>query len=143
MSLPPNVFFDESLPTFVRALAEHLGVDALKQGLIVRDSSGRLRFLASEVQPAEQMRVDIEKQIANVLGAYARQDGAIAFKDEPGVQRLLKDPEAFLMRDNTLTFRLLDSRIIGSAWLNDPQERTANPPRIVFASLKGDRKSVV
>src|SRR5258708_32074860 len=125
MSASPNVFFDESLPTFVRALAEHLGVDALKRGLIVRDSSGRLRFLTSEVPPSEQQRVDIEKRIANVLGAYARRDGAIAFKDEPGVQRLLKDPEAFPMREGTLTFSLLDSRIIGSAWLNAPQEETA------------------
>ncbi len=137
MSASPKVLFDESLPTFVRALAEHLGVNVLKQGLIVRDSSGRLRFLTSEVPPSEERRVDIEQRIANVLGAYARRDGVIAFKDEPGVQRLLKDPEAFPMHEGTLAFSLLDRRIIGSAWLNTPQEETAKPPRIVFASLKG------
>ena len=137
MSESPNIFFDESLPTFVRALAEHLGADVLKQGLIVRDSTGRLRFLTSEVPPSEERRVDIEERIAGVLGAYARRDGAIAFKDEPGVQQLLKDPEAFPMREGALTFRLLDSRIVGSAWLNALPEETAKPPRIVFASLKG------
>ncbi len=137
MSASLNVFFDESLPVFVRALAEHLGVDVLKQGLIVRDSSGRLRFLTSEVPPSEERRVDIEKRIVDVLGAYARRDGAMAFNDEPGVQQLLKDPGAFPMQQDSLTFRLLDRRIIGSAWLDAPQGETAGPPRIVFASLKG------
>jgi hypothetical protein len=137
MSASPNVFFDGSLPTFVRALADHLGVNALKQGLVVRDSSGRLRFLSSEESPSDEVRVRTEKSIADVLGAYARIDGVIAFRDEPGVQRLLKDPEAFPMREGTLTFSLLDRRIIGSAWLNAPQQETAKPPRIVFASLKG------
>lgn len=137
MSASPEIFFDESLPLFVRAIAEHLGANALEQGLIVRDSSGRLRFLSSEAPPSEELRADIEKRIASVLGAYARMDGAISFRDDPGVQRLLKDPEAFPMREGSLTFRLLDRRIIGSAWLNVPQEETAEPPRIVFASLKG------
>jgi hypothetical protein len=137
MSASPNVFFDESLPVFVRALAEYLGVNALKQGLIVRDSSGRLRFLTPEAPPSEERRVDLEKRIANVLGAYARTDGAIAFKDEPGVQRLLNDPEAFPMQQDSFAFRLLDRRIVGSAWLDSPQEQVAAPPRIVFASLKG------
>ena len=72
MSASPEVFFDESLPTFVRAIAEHLGTDALKQGLIVRDSSGRLRFLSPEESPSDEVRVNAEKRIADVLGAYAR-----------------------------------------------------------------------
>ena len=137
MSALPEIFFDESLPIFARAIAEHLGASALEHGLFVRDSSGRLRFLNSEAPPSEELRGDIEKRLANVLGAYARMDGAIAFRDDPGVQRLLKDREAFPMRDGSLTFSLLDRRIIGSAWLNAPQEETAEPPRIVFASLKG------
>jgi Mrp family chromosome partitioning ATPase len=137
MSSSPQVFFDESLPVFARAIVEHLGAAALEQGLIVRDTSGRLRFLSSEVSPPDERRVNIDKEIADVLGAFARTDGVIAFRDEPGVQRLLKDPEAFPMQQGSFTFRLLDRRIIGSAWLDAPQEETAGPPRIVFASLKG------
>jgi cellulose biosynthesis protein BcsQ len=137
LSPQPEVFFDESLPTFVRAIAEHLGINALKQGLIVRDSSGRLRFLSSGESPSDEDRIKTEKLIADVLGAYARMDSLIAFRDEPGVQRLLKDPGAFPMRQGSFTFRLLDRRIIGSAWLDAPQEEIAAPPRIVFASLKG------
>jgi hypothetical protein len=137
MSTSPEVFFDESLPLFVRAIADHLGADALQQGLIVRDSSGRLRFLSSGAPPSEDERSNLEKRIANILGAYVRMDGALSFRDDPGVQRLLKDPETFPMREGSLNFSLLDRRIIGSAWLNVPQEETDKPPRIVFASLKG------
>lgn len=137
MSTSPQVFFDESLPTFVRAIAEHLGIDALEHGLFVRDSSGRLRFLSSEESPSGEVRSNIERRITDVLGAYARMDSLIAFRNEPGVQRLLKDPGAFPMKQDSFTFRLLDRRIIGAAWLDAPQEETAGPPRIVFASLKG------
>jgi cellulose biosynthesis protein BcsQ len=41
------------------------------------------------------------------------------------------------MTEDSLSFRLLDRRIIGSAWLDSPPERPIAPPRIVFASLKG------
>jgi hypothetical protein len=137
MSALPQIFFDESLPAFVRVITELLGSDSLDQGLIVRDTGGRLRFLSSGESPSNEVRANIEERIAVVLGAYARRDGSLAFGDEPGVQRLLKDPGAFPMRQDHFTFRLLDRRIIGSAWLDAPQEGAAGPPRIVFASLKG------
>jgi len=137
MSASPEVFFDASLPKFVNSIAANLGERALEQGLIVRDSSGRLRFLSAGDPPSDERRIEVESRIASALGAYARTDGAIAFRDEPGVQRLLKDPGAFPMRQESFTFRLLDRRIIGSAWLDSPQKQTAGPPRIVFASLKG------
>ena len=137
MSTSPKIFFDESLPLFVGVIAEYLGPDALKQGLIVRDTSGRLRFLSSEASSSEKLRTAIEKKIPTVLGAYARMDGAISFSDDPGVQRLLKDSEILPMHEGPLRFKLLDRRIVGSTWLGMPQEETAKPPRIVFASLKG------
>jgi MinD-like ATPase involved in chromosome partitioning or flagellar assembly len=137
MSTSPEVFFDSSLPALVTVIAQYLGVEALTRGLVVRDNSGRLRFLSSEPSPREDLRADLEKPIATALGAYARTDGVLAFSDEPGVQRLLNDPGALPMLEGSLAFRLLDRRIIGSSWLDAPQELTAGTPRIVFASLKG------
>jgi hypothetical protein len=137
MSSSPEVFFDASLPIMVKAITERLGSEALEQGLIVRDSSGRLCFLSSRSSPSDEERANIEKTIADVLGAYARTDGVIAFGDEPGVQRLLKDSAAFPMQQDSLNFRLLDRRIVGAAWVDAPQEGTAGTPRIVAASLKG------
>lgn len=137
MSAPTEVFFDDSLPLFAKAIADGFGDDVLERGLVVRDSSGRLRFLSPEAPPTGEKREQIEKEIVEALGAYSRRDGVLAFRDEPGVQLLLKDSGALPVRQDSLHFHLLDRRIIGSAWLDRPLESAAKPPRIVFASLKG------
>ncbi len=137
MSESTRVVFDESLPTLVEVIVGQLGQDALEQGLIVRDSSGRLLFLSSEESPSAERRADIEKKMADRLGPYARAEGVIGFGDEPGVQRLLKDAAAFPVKQGRYSIRLLDRRIVGSAWVDSPQDIKTGPPRIVFASLKG------
>ena len=137
MSSSPGIFFDESLPTLVKKISEQFGSEVLEQGLVVRDSSGRLRFLSAGASPSDEERARIEAELAAALGAYTRADSGIAFSDEPGVHLLLKDPAAFPMQQDSLSFRLLDRRIVGPAWVDPPQEETAWPPRIVFASVKG------
>jgi hypothetical protein len=137
MSGPTGIFFDAAVPALVEEIAAQFGSEMLEKGLVVRDTSGRLRFLSSETSPSEAVRATIEARLASVLGAYSRADGAIAFSDEPGVQRLLRDSAAFLINQGSLNFRLLDRRIVGSAWVDPPQEEAAWPPRIVFGSLKG------
>ncbi len=116
---------------------EQLGQDSLEQGLIVRDSSGRLLFLSSEASPLPEQRASIEKTVASRLGPYARADGVIGFGDEPGVQQLLEDTAALPIQVGTYTIRILDRRIVGSAWIESPRDATHQPPRVVFASLKG------
>ena len=137
MNNAPGIFFDESLPTLVKKISEQFGSEVLEQGLVVRDSSGRLRFLSAGASPSDEERARIEAELAAALGAYTRADSGIAFSDEPGVHLLLKDPAAFPMQQDSLSFRLLDRRIVGPAWVDPPQEETAWPPRIVFASVKG------
>jgi cellulose biosynthesis protein BcsQ len=137
MRSAPGLFFDDSLPTFVKTISKEMGSEALERGLIVRDASGRLCFFSAEQSPIEEVRVILEDKLASVLGAYARTDRVIAFIDDPGVQRLLNDPGVFPIRQDSSNFRLLDRRIVGSAWVDLPQEKTALPPMIVFASLKG------
>ena len=137
MSGASGMFFDESLPALVKKIADEFGSEALKRGLIVRDTSGRLCFLNAEPSPPDEIRARIEGKLIAILGAYARADRVIAFGDDPGVQLLLKDASAFPLQNDSLNFRLLDRRIVGSAWVDRPQKETALPPRIVFASLKG------
>lgn len=137
MSTLPEVFFDDSLLKFVGAIGEHLGDEVLEQGIVLRDSSGRLRFLSNQPSPSQDRRADLEMRIVGLVGAYARADDLLTFADELDVQSVLNDPEAFPMRDNSRSFRLLDKRIIGSSWLDRPKEGVVGPPRIVFASLKG------
>jgi Mrp family chromosome partitioning ATPase len=139
MSTPPAIFFDQSMPALVRAVVECLGADALDGGLIVRDTSGRLRFFASQTTPSDEQRDEFERRIQTALGPYAQQDGVLGFADEPGVQRLLdlRQTEAFAAEQDHMRFSFLDRRIVGMPWLNAPQETLAMPARIVFASLKG------
>jgi hypothetical protein len=137
MSGEPEILFDSALPALAEEIAAQFGPEVLERGLIVRDTSGRLRFLSSEMSPPNEVRGMIEAKLASVLGAYGRADGVIAFSDEPGVQPLLRDPASVPINHGSLSFRLLDRRIVGSAWLDVPEEHEAWPPRIVFASLKG------
>ena len=137
MSDIQQVSFDSSLPVFIEAIVTSLGDSTLKSGLVVRDTSGRLRFLSVGVSPEEEVRRQVEERLCSALGGYARTDGTIAFGDEPGVQTLLKDPAILPMRMGSLEFRLLDRRIVGSAWLERPLTNFLEPLRIVFASLKG------
>ena len=137
MSGPTEIFFDTAVPALVEEIAAQFGSEMLKNGLVVRDTSGRVRFLSSAASPSQELRATIEARLASVLGAYTRADGAIGFSDEPGVQPLLRDSAAFHINQGSLNFRLLDRRIVGTAWVNPPQDEAPWPPRIVFASLKG------
>lgn len=134
-----KAFFDESLPMLVREIADQLGGEALEQGLVARDTSGRLHFVSSSPSISDEARAAIEDRLRRVLGGYVRQDRVISFRDEPGVETLIEESRtgAFPMRHDSLDFRLLDRRIVGSAWVDPPQEVVTQPPRIVFASLKG------
>jgi CobQ/CobB/MinD/ParA nucleotide binding domain len=137
MSDVGGIAFDASLPSMVGIIAAELGMEVLDQGLIVRDTTGRLCFLSPQVAPSDAERNRIDVMLIGALGGYARADRVTAFGDEPAVQRLLEDSEAFPMQIGDLNFRLLDKRIVGSAWVNSPAEKMTVPPRIVFASLKG------
>ncbi len=137
MSETLAVFFDDSLPALLKELRRLFSAEELNQGLVVRDTSGRLRFLSAKPAPSDAIRADVEGKLFAALGAYARKDCVIAYCDEPGVQPLLEDPAAFPMEQESIAFRFLDRRIVGSAWVDHPQEEPNKIPRIVFASLKG------
>jgi cellulose biosynthesis protein BcsQ len=114
-----------------------LGKDALRSGVVLRDSTGRLGFVSRSVAASDDERETLAKTLTDALGAYARPDRVIVFADDPGAARLLQDPSALPVTVDQLSCRLLDRRIVGSGWLDFPAETVTNPPRIVFASLKG------
>jgi cellulose biosynthesis protein BcsQ len=137
MSQQPRVWFDESLPVFVTAIAETLGKDTLEHGLIVRDTSGRLRFVCARKSPASSERDSLQRRAGQRLGSYARAEALFGFEEDPGVSSLLADPSAFYLNLNHYRVRMLDRRIVGSAWTEFPREISTKPPRLAFASLKG------
>lgn len=137
MSAATRLYFDDSLPVFARIVAKYLGADELRQGRIVRDSVGRLFYVSLSEPPADPQRAALESELIASLGGYVRSDRIIAFHDEPGVDRLLKDQTAVPIQIGEFELWLLDRRIVGSAWIDAPAKQLARPPHFVFASLKG------
>jgi cellulose biosynthesis protein BcsQ len=137
MSNNSKTLFDNSLPRFAEALRQALGADALSAGVVVRDNSGRLAFISERTSPPENEVTDIKQKLGKALGAYARPDRVIAFKDDAGASGLLSDPARVPIEIDGTTIHLIDRRIVGAVWLDAPKEDVAVPPRIVFASLKG------
>ncbi len=123
----------------VRIIAEEpaLGPAALSRGLILRDTTGRLSFFDPESKLEEHQIVSIKLNLCNALGGYAEEDSVVYLDDDSWVRSLLADPSVFPMQTDSIRFRLLDRRIVGSAWLDRPQEKVAMPPRVIFGSLKG------
>ena len=61
----------------------------------------------------------------------------LAYRDDPGANRLLQDSSRLPVKVGDYFCQLVDLRIVGAGWLDQPQEEAKGPPRIVFASLKG------
>jgi cellulose biosynthesis protein BcsQ len=130
--------FDTSLRTLIDGLLTSLTADEIQNGLVLRDSSGRLAFFARDEIP-EQRRAALESSLRASLGAYLRDDMPIADASTPGVEPLLNDPSALQLVEGELSIRLLDRRIVGADWVRGPSPQIVDdePRRIVFASLKG------
>jgi hypothetical protein len=137
MTAMPNVLFDDSLPRLAEVIRRMLGDDALQKGVVLRDATGRLSFLAPTGAASGDERAQVTQALNDALGSYARPDQVIAYRDDPGVNRLLQDPSRLPLQVGALFCQLLDRRIVGSGWLDSPTEEAKGPPRIVFASLKG------
>jgi MinD-like ATPase involved in chromosome partitioning or flagellar assembly len=137
MSKNAKTRFDVSVPRFVAAIRAVLGADVLRNGVVIRDTSGRLSFASGQDEPAGVSRDEVSKRIRDAIGAYARPDRVIAFRDDAGVSRILADPSRIPITSEELTYQLIDRRIVGAAWLDVPNKELSTPPRIVFSSLKG------
>jgi cellulose biosynthesis protein BcsQ len=135
-----NITFDDSLPVFIEALAA-AGINASADGgVVVRDSRGRLSFVAAEDVSPE--RVDeVSRWIDDDLQPYISPLGPIADQNAPGAKRALGDTQYLTLSiplgASIIPIRLLDRRAVGADWLHAPRSAVTTPPRLVFASLKG------
>lgn len=130
-------FFDEALVIAVEIISAHWGPEVLRNGVMLRDADGHLKFVtALNADAAERPQV-VVNELTKSLGPYARPDGVVAFQDDPGSDRLLKAVDKLFINELGHEFWLIDRRIVGSAWLSQPVSIAAIPPRVVYASLKG------
>ena len=131
------ISFDESIPALAAIIEDAFGKAALAEGVVLRDSTGRLSFIApfpaNRAGPLDKIKTDILLR----LGRYARGDKPILFNDEPGSSVVLNDSSRLPFPIGDDFCQLVDRRIVGAGWLDTPTQQPAGPPRIVFASVKG------
>jgi hypothetical protein len=136
-SVSNSPFFDQSLPRLVQTIIATLGAEALDDGVVLRDASGRLAFI-HDADASTIVDFDaVEHTIREALGAYARRAPVLLCRDDPGAEFLLEDETPLRMQVEGRDCNLIDRRIVGSGWLDSPPKISPAIPRIVFASLKG------
>lgn len=137
MKANTDILFDDSLPRLVETIRRTLGETALDRGVVLRDASGRLSFFAPDEAGSEAERERVTQELNKALGPYARRDRVLAYCDDPGANRLLQESSRLPVKVGDFFCQLVDRRIVGAGWLDQPREEAKGPPRIVFASLKG------
>jgi CobQ/CobB/MinD/ParA nucleotide binding domain len=131
-----HLLFDDSLPQLVATLSGLSGRDFVQAGTVLRDASGRLCFV-SDRSPKDDERETLGRALIASLGSYARTDRPISFRGDGGAEPILAAPERLLVQVGDGLYHLLDRRIVGAGWLDAPMVGRTQPPRVVFAALKG------
>lgn len=132
-----EILFDNSLIRLVEVVKNNLGDHSLHNGVILRDATGRLSFVAPEEAVSDEKRTQIQQSLYDVLGPYARSGSVITFKGDFGTDRILQDQSRLPVQVDGVFCQLIDRRIVGAGWLETPNDEAKGLPRIVFASLKG------
>ncbi|MDD2878069.1 MAG: hypothetical protein PHT60_13275 [Acidiphilium sp.] len=133
----PNPLFDDSLPQLVATLTSLAGRNFVEGGTVLRDASGRLSFVANRAPQDGNEREALSRALIETLGPYARTDRPISFRGDGGTEPILSASERLPVKVGNGFCHLLDRRIVGAGWLDSPTAKQANPPRVVFATLKG------
>lgn len=129
--------FDDSLAALVVTLTGLVGEEFVEAGTVLRDASGQLMFVAGREPENEAEREKLGAALVAALGSYARMNQPISFRGDIGSERLLAAPERLPFKVGDLFCQVIDRRIVGSGWLDEPTGEVTDPPRIVFATLKG------
>jgi len=132
-----SLLFDDSLPQLVATLISLVDRDFVEAGTALRDASGRLSFVADRAPRDDNERETLSQALISSLGPYARTDRPISFRGDSGTEPILAAPERLPVQVGDGFCHLLDRRIVGAGWLEAPMVVQNEPPRVVFATLKG------
>jgi cellulose biosynthesis protein BcsQ len=132
-----KITFDNALPRLIDTLVTLVGTEFVETGIVLRDSSGRLAFVADRVPSDDSERDVLGRAVIEALGAYARRDNPVRFRGDGGTEQLLSELGTLPVQIGEVFCRLIDRRIVGSGWLDAPAAGQVSPPRVVFATLKG------
>lgn len=136
------VAFDSSLSLFVEVLSQHLTVEVIENGWVLRDASGHLTFVAAS-PIVEELAEKLVTQLKSKLGKYCRENCVLdtTFPGASGIISSIRSftTEVYPAHNRPLNIRFIDRRVVGQDWLIQPAAgwQPPAPARIVFASLKG------
>lgn len=141
MSSARFVTFDDALPIFVKILVEELGEGALREGVFLRDVTGRLTFVVREDRWSEKF-VAVDRKVANTLPRHV--DGtsyAVTTPDRIFDPSLGDSEVGYIVKisvgNASYRVRLVDRQAVGVDWLRTPKKNLLQTPIVVFASIKG------
>lgn len=132
-----GLLFDDSLAVLVATLTNLVDGEFVEEGTALRDASGQLTFIAGRQAADDAERDKLGAALIAALGKYARTDRPISFLGDSGSERLLAAPERLPIKVGDRFCQVIDRRIVGAGWLDRPSTAATNPPRVVFATLKG------
>ncbi|WP_210248430.1 AAA family ATPase [Methylobacterium sp. WL103] len=121
----------------MRTLSDLAGADFVAGGTALRDASGRLTFVSDRAPKDELERKALAEALGLALGPYARAGRPILFRGDAGAEPILEAADRLPIQVADVFCHLLDRRIVGSGWLDAPAHKRPEPPRVVFATLKG------
>ena len=70
MNAASSVLFDTSLPRLVEVVCRTLGDDALQNGVVLRDATGRLSFVGARQSPSQAERRRIAHELHDQMGQH-------------------------------------------------------------------------
>ncbi|MBF0135445.1 MAG: ParA family protein [Magnetococcus sp. DMHC-1] len=140
------IFFDESIEKFLKHLVRLQGIEFVRDGYVLRDTTGKLAFICNQAMPGDS-KEKIIKKIKKILPNYSRDNDCIMDIEQPGVQSIINNGNCHYEKFNfnigkiiyPVDVRIIDHRMIGSDWLIAPEcmPKSSGAVRIVFASMKG------
>lgn len=133
-----TVRFDDAISYMLNFTRDHLGAEALRGSVIIRDASGRLSMILDSAIEGARLEAT-SKELANKLGGYGRGEATIRNHSFPGANLILEESRQLEPRIiDGIAVRLIDRRIVGADWTSSTiRPSTKSLPRFVFASLKG------
>ena len=132
------VYFDDSLAAFLMLGESQLGSSVIDSSIFLRDASGKLTLVVPKDALGEKQREAFGVSAKKELGAYVDDaEHVTATAEELFEEASDLQSQARFVSTGKRRVRLIDRRAVGADWLQEPSSVTAQPPRLVFASLKG------
>jgi cellulose biosynthesis protein BcsQ len=132
--------FDSGLTILASVIDRALGSIALNEGVVLRDSSGRLSFFTKTVLDPE-IKINVSKELSNSLGIFGQEDRILVDPTDIGHSIIFQNQKIRNIRIGSQEapnfLQILDNQISGMDWLINYTPDLAVPSRFVFASLKG------